>query len=140
MNSFKEYVKEVEDSENKQSNDNNILDKIVDFFTTNPEPKDDEVHKLADDLGIEHSELEAKIYGFVGAIFGGGKSHGKEVDQAAAEEGAKVEKEHIVDNEYGQRIALKIGKDHIAELGTEYYPALDKMEKELSNSEDKGNE
>lgn len=41
--------------------------------------------------------------------------------------GTKVEKEHTPN----PKIAREIAKDHLAELGSKYYPALHKMEKKL---------
>lgn len=44
--------------------------------------------------------------------------------------GAKVEREHTNDPD----IAKEIARDHVKELGSAYYPALDKMEKKLKRN------
>lgn len=44
--------------------------------------------------------------------------------------GAKVEREHTKDPD----IAKEIARDHVKELGPKYYPALDKMEKNLKRN------
>ena len=48
-------------------------------------------------------------------------------DEAKIHEGAKIEFEHTCDGELAERIAM----DHIAEMGYNYYPELEKMERKL---------
>jgi hypothetical protein len=48
-------------------------------------------------------------------------------DERKIHEGAKVEFEHTCNGELAERIAM----DHIAEMGYDYYPELEKMEKKL---------
>jgi hypothetical protein len=64
----------------------------------------------------------------------GGKADGKapsDFDEKALQKGQKVELEHTDDYD----TALEIAMDHITELGNEYYPELDKMEKKLKDKE-----
>lgn len=64
----------------------------------------------------------------------GGKADGKapsDFDEKALQKGQKVELEHTDDYD----TALEIAMDHITELGDEYYPELDKMEKKLKDKE-----
>lgn len=44
--------------------DQEVIDrnKLITFFKNNPNPKDEAVHKFAEENGIEHSHLEEKIY------------------------------------------------------------------------------
>lgn len=37
-------------------------DEIVRFLRNHPEPEDDELHQLAEQLGVEHSDLEEEVY------------------------------------------------------------------------------
>jgi len=48
-------------------------------------------------------------------------------DESKIHEGAKIEFEHTCNGELAERIAM----DHIAEMGYNYYPELEKMEKKL---------
>ena len=55
------YLKEEENDMQK------IHDKIKEFFKKNPSPSDEQVHKYAEEIGIEHDELEKHIYMMLGA-------------------------------------------------------------------------
>lgn len=43
-------------------NEDSVDDKLIQFFKDNPNPSDEKIHKLADELNIDPHELEAKIY------------------------------------------------------------------------------
>ncbi len=91
-----------------------------------------------DDLGRTGRRL-AKAKGLPtdsewGDQLAGGKADGKapsDFDEKELQKGQKVELEHTDDYD----TALEIAMDHITELGDEYYPELDKMEKKLKDKE-----
>jgi hypothetical protein len=112
----------------KEGNEEDVLEAIMDFFADNPSPPDDEVHKLAEKLGLEPDDFEAKIYSVLGSILGTGKSKKekfteKDADPKELKMGIKVEMEHTKNKTIAKRIAL----DHLAEL-PDYYTRLLKME------------
>jgi hypothetical protein len=43
----------------------NVEDKVLQFFKDNPNPNDDQVHELAESLGISPHDLETVIYGLL---------------------------------------------------------------------------
>lgn len=124
--SFKEFIKEAEESKD------DIEQKIIEFFVENPYPEDSKVHNFAKELGIEPDDFETKIYKILSSFLSEGKSKSKNVDinSELLEKAIKIEMEHTTSRE----ISLKIVKDHVAELGWEYYDALIKMEKTLEKS------
>lgn len=109
---------------------------IWDWFKLNPYPNDKEVHKLALQLGIEHEELETKIYSLVSCFINGGYSVDKnlialEVPDEILDKGIEVEYEHVDFNcDWAKLISEKIALDHIAESFL-YYDELEKMERKL---------
>ena len=112
----------------KEGNEEDVLEAIMDFFADNPAPPDDDVHKLAEKLGLEPDDFEAKIYSVLGAILGTGKAKKekfteKDADPKELKMGIKVEMEHTKNKTIAKRIAL----DHLAEL-PDYYTRLLKME------------
>ena len=124
MRRFREFM--VEGSEK----DNKIYDEIMDFFADNPKPNDDEVHDLAEKLGLDAHKFEAYIYAILGSILGTGEAKKKkitekDVDPKELKMGIKVEMEHTKNKAISKRIAL----DHLAEL-PDYYSRLLKMEGE----------
>ncbi len=104
-----------------------IREKLIEFFTKNKYPKDDEVHKLAEDLGIPPDELETEIYALLTDFFAMGKfnENSKTVDPEQLKMGIKVEMEHT----FEPLIAERIAKDHLVEISN-YYTKLKKMESE----------
>lgn len=124
MSKFKYYLNEGKDSEDK------FLTSIVDFFSENPNPPDDDVHDLAEKLGLEPDDFESKIYSVLGSLFGAGNSikkkiTEKDVDKNELKMGMKIEMEHTTN----KLVAKKIALDHLAEF-PDYYTRLAKMEKE----------
>ena len=123
MKRFREFMTEGSDKDNK------ILDKIMDFFADNPAPPDDDVHDLAEKLGLEPDDFESKIYFVLGSILGTGEAKKKKFTEKDADPkelkmGIKVEMEHTSNKAISKRIAL----DHLAEF-PDYYTRLLKMEK-----------
>jgi hypothetical protein len=101
---------------------------ILDFLKKNPSPKDELIHKLADKMGIETDEFEAKVYAILGSFIGQGRAkekgvEEKDVDKEQLKMGIKVEMEHTNNPTLSKRIAL----DHLAEI-PDYYTRLKKME------------
>jgi hypothetical protein len=107
--------------------ENDITSNIIDFFKGNPKPNDENVHKLANDLGIDEHKFEEIIYELLGAFFGAGKSKNfkGEYNKDELEKGIEIEMEHTTSPVIAERIA----KDHLAEI-PDYYTRLIKMEKE----------
>lgn len=104
-----------------------IREKLIEFFTNNKYPKDDKVHKLAEDLGMAPDELETEIYALLTDFFAMGKfnENPKTVDPEQLKMGIKVEMEHTSE----PLIAERISKDHLVEI-SDYYTKLQKMESE----------
>ena len=124
MRNFREFITEGSEKDDK------VFTAIMDFFADNPTPPDDDVHDLAEKLGLEPDDFEAKIYAVLGSILGTGKAKKekfteKNADKKELEMGIKVEMEHTKNKAIAKRITL----DHLAEL-PDYYTRLLKMEKE----------
>lgn len=109
-----------------------IHEKIRQFFLKNSKPNDDQIHKFAEDLGIEHSKLEEMIYHKLGSFLGEGKSKDFKgtYDPKQVKMGIKVEMEHTSCPFIAQRITW----DHLAEI-PDYYTRLAKMEKDAGIEE-----
>lgn len=103
----------------------NIHRNIIDFFSKNPSPKDDEVHALADKLKMDPHSFEQHIYMILGSFLGAGRSKDFKgnYDPEQLKMGIEVEKEHTTSAAVAERIA----KDHLAEI-PDYYTLLKKME------------
>ena len=124
MRNFREFITEGSEKDDK------VFTAIMDFFADNPTPPDDDVHDLAEKLGLDAHKFEAKIYSVLGSILGTGKAKDKKFAEKDADKkelalGIKVEMEHTKNKTIAKRIAL----DHLAEFG-DYYTRLLKMEKE----------
>lgn len=106
---------------------NQIKRSILEWFMKNPYPKDDDVHKFANEMGIDPHEFENHIYSILSSFLSEGKSKGKNnnYDQVQISMGVKVEMEHTT----CPIISEKIAWDHLAEI-PDYYTRLAKMEKE----------
>jgi len=104
-------------------------DRILDFFAANPNPNDDQVHKLADKLGIESDKFEGMIYKLLSSLIHlkGSEIPDEKFDAEELKMGIEVEKEHVENAEVSKRIA----KAHLVEL-PDYYTRLKKMEGEHS--------
>jgi translation elongation factor EF-Tu-like GTPase len=110
--------------------DERIYSEIMEFFADNPSPQDEEIHALADKLGIDEHKFEAYIYAILGSILGTGEAKKKKFTEEDAnpeelKQGIKIEMEHTKNKAVAKRIAL----DHLAEL-PDYYTRLTKMEEE----------
>ena len=111
--------------EPEQSSD--VEKEVVDFFATHKTVKDDDVHTLADKLGVDKHKFEEIIYKLLSDFFANGRSGGKpdsDYDAGKLSEGIQVEMEHT-SNKY---VAAKIAKDHLEE-SLDYYTDLKNMEK-----------
>ena len=103
---------------------------IMDFLKNNPAPKDEAIHDLAEELGIEPDDFEAEVYKILGSFLGYGRAKDKKLDEKKVDKeqlrmGIKVEMEHTNNPVISKRIAL----DHLAEI-PDYYTRLKKMEKD----------
>ena len=124
MRTFGDFIREGSDKDEK------IYNEIMDFFSDNPNPPDEQVHELAEKLGMDAHKFERYIYSLLGSILGTGEAKKKkitekDVDKKELKLGTKVEMEHTKNKAIAKRIAL----DHLAEL-PDYYTRLMKMEKE----------
>jgi hypothetical protein len=122
MRTFGAFISEGSEKHEK------IYNAIMDFFSDNPNPPDEEVHELADKLGMDAHDFERYIYALLGSVLGTGEAKKKkvtekDVDKKELEMGIKVEMEHTKNKAIAKRIAL----DHLAEL-PDYYTRLTKME------------
>lgn len=120
--SFRKFITEGSEKDDK------IYTAIMDFFADNPSPPDDDIHDLAEKLGIDAHKFEAYIYSILGSILGTGRAKNKkftekDADKKELEMGIKVEMEHTKNKAIAKRIAL----DHLSEL-SDYYSKLKKME------------
>lgn len=110
---------------------------LIDLFCSKKKIKDHEdLHELAEELGIEPSLLEEKVYALIQAFFSEGRymsSDAGNIDSKELEMGDKVELEHTKSPIIARRIAL----DHLAEL-PDYYTRLAKMEGEGKETSDGG--
>lgn len=119
---------------------------IKKFLKNNPNPKDSQIHALADKLGIDTHKFEEHVYMILGDMLKnenkdmvkGGKAdkmdpqkiadkHGVSVDEInkQIEMGIKVELEHTD----SKQLAREISMDHLMEI-PDYYTRLTKMEKD----------
>lgn len=119
---FGEFIREGSEKDEK------IYSAIMDFFADNPNPPDEDIHELAEKLGIDSHKFEAYIYSILGSILGTGEAKKKkftekDADKKELEMGTKAEMEHTKNKAIAKRIAL----DHLAEL-PDYYTRLTKME------------
>ena len=64
---------------------------IIDFFEESPHPEDQEIHALAEKLGIDKHEFEEIIYKILGDTV---SKNAMEIPKDELEKGIKVEKEH----------------------------------------------
>jgi len=103
--------------------------KIIKWFQENPYPNDDQVHALAEELGVNHHGFEKEIYSILSSLLSEGYSKGKDVkhDPKELKMGIKVEMEHTTN----PIISRKIAMDHLVEI-PDYYTRLAKMEKEAN--------
>jgi hypothetical protein len=95
---FQDYIKENEEMEiNKEQEEMNA--KIVAFFTQDEPIDDEKVHAFAEEIGIEYSELENKIYTMLKDLLMA-KESGEEENK---EDVVDVEVEECDTNMYGQK-------------------------------------
>lgn len=116
---------------------------IKKFLKKNPKPSDDQVHELAEKLGIDPHKFEEHVYMILGSLLknedkipGGkadkltaedvAKKHGVSVEEIEKQiaMGVKIEMEHVDSKDLAREISL----DHLEEM-PDYYTRLAKMEK-----------
>lgn len=128
--SFQEFLVEQEVSKKEEENDK-VMGGIIDFFSTHSKPTDDDIHKLAEELGIDEHKFEEKIYELLSSFLNAGRYKEKpltEIDEDQLKRGIEVEMEHSRNKAIARRISL----DHMAEFpGKDYYKALKDMEEKL---------
>lgn len=116
-----------------EAKEDNIEQKIFDFFKDNKNPPDEKIHNLAEKLKVNPHKFEAAVYKILSSFLGKGRfvESGKsaDFDEEQVKMGIKIEMEHTSDPEIAKRIAY----DHLTEIpGTGnddgYYSLLKKME------------
>ncbi|MCK9155360.1 MAG: hypothetical protein M0P12_04505 [Paludibacteraceae bacterium] len=106
---------------------------IVDFFSKKESVNDNDIHALAEKLGLDPHEFEGRIYGILSGFLHQGKSKGNGFgshgipDKDLFDKAVEIEMEHTTI----PSLAKKIVSDHVAEAGWGYYTALIEMEKKL---------
>jgi hypothetical protein len=109
-----------------EEKDNDALkSKIIDFFKSNPKPKDSMIHSFAEKEGIDTHKFEEVVYDILGSFLGYGRSKdfkGK-IDTKELKMGIEVEMEHTGN----EMIASRIAHDHLSEIPN-YYTLLKAME------------
>ena len=129
-----------EDDENKTSGSSNpeLENIIISFFQDTDNITDEDIHKLAEILGIPTDELETNIYTILKKLINK-QNIGKHsfvsdnnYNKKELDLGEEIEKEHTSDS----KIAKEIAKDHLTEL-PDYYSRLRKMEKNENNNKNK---
>ena len=114
-------------------------EKIIAWFSENPNPSDKDLHAWAEENSFDIHEVETIVYKLATKMvqfLTGGRAvqKGVETDSVDAKElemGIAVEKEHTTDAETAERIAV----DHLSEL-PDYYTRLAKMEGESKPEEE----
>ena len=104
---------------------------VIDFFKSNPNPADADLHKWAEGKNYDVHEVETIIYTlatkYVNILSGGQADKKKvterDVDPKELAMGMEVEKEHTSDESTAKEVAL----DHLVEIPN-YYTKLKKME------------
>ena len=127
---MKRYIRRFKEEDSQATlTDTSIPKRIQEFILANPFPKDDKLHGLADDLGIDADELEQYVYAFLTLVLVGGKSKGKDVEASKEnmDIGHKIEIEHCEydsDNKVVKAmqdiLIHKIAMDHLAETNSYY--------------------
>jgi hypothetical protein len=115
---------------------------VAEFLQRHPNPTDERFHAWAEGKGVAPDKAEAIAYRLATAqarFREGGKANEtgtklSAIPPAKLAEGAKIEAEHTSDQPTQRRIAA----DHIAELGTGYYPALKQLEERLKKTAAEG--
>lgn len=104
-----------------------IQDSIINYFSSNPNPSDKDVHALAKSLNMDEHKFEEEIYKVLSSLVNlkGYDAEDTEFDPKELEIGIRIEKEH----HNHPLIRKNIAKAHLLELD-DYYTRLVKMEKE----------
>jgi len=115
-------------------------EKIIAYFSENPNPSDKDLHAWVEENGFDIHEVETIVYKLATKMvlfLTGGRAiemglSPKSVDSNELKMGISIEKEHTPDEETAERIAI----DHLAEL-PDYYSRLKKMEGEGEKESEK---
>jgi len=144
------FLKLKEEDSLSDLTDVDLVDKLVEFIRANPFPKDDALHKFAEENKIDADMMEQYVYAMLTLILCGGKSKGKEI-KASDENiniGKKIEIEHVEydsDNKVIKKmqdvLIQKIYSDHLFEDSEYYISGVDfktelKAEGKMKESED----
>jgi hypothetical protein len=122
----------------KAADEQEVKDRIAELLSKNPNPSDDNVHELAEQLGVSPHDLEEVVYKMLSEqlthrdkIPGGRADDNvpEDFDPEQVKMGIKIELEHTDDPKLAREIAL----DHLSEI-PDYYTRLIEMEKEAESA------
>lgn len=119
--SFKQFLTEQEVSKKEEENDK-VMGAIIEYFSTHDKPDDKEVHKMAEDLGIDPHELENKIYSLLVDLFNAGKFKESPIEPDEEELKKGIEYELEVHTK-SKAIARKLAIDNIS-YKKDYYSKI----------------
>jgi hypothetical protein len=111
------------------SKSDKTIERIIEFFSDNPNPPDKKIHALAEKLKINPHKFEGMIYGLLSDIINFPKVKESEVNAKELAMGVKVEMEHTSYPSIAKQIALS----HLKEI-EDYYTRLKNMEIEAKRS------
>ena len=109
----------------EMESDKTLKRELIAYLKSTKDPKDSDVHAIAEKFQVSPSEVEQLIYRILAEFLSGGLSKGKilPVEGDELSMGIKTEMEHTKDKD----VAEKIARDHLAE-DPKYYSKLKEME------------
>jgi glucan biosynthesis protein len=97
IRTFQDYIKENEENEEQKKQDE-MNTKIVAFFTQDEPIDDEKIHAFAEELGIDYSELENKIYAMLKDLLMAKESGEEEiVDESTIKENENDKTKIVID-------------------------------------------
>lgn len=115
----KKSKKKEKDDDEGHFPDEETQTKIVEFFLDNPAPEDEEVHAFAEELGLEHDELEEHIYALFSELLAAQEE--PEVEEAI-DEAADPDIKKIAAELYALSKARQIHPKGHFDSGKRWYP------------------
>jgi len=109
-----------------------LREDVIFFLKMNQNPDDADLHEWAEENSYDVHEVETEIYKlatkFVNFLTGGRSNvvgiDENDFDKEELKKGIEVEKEHTIDEDVAEKIAL----DHLSE-SNKYYTLLEELEK-----------
>ena len=110
--SFQKFLVEKEVSQKEETNDK-IMGAIIEYFSTHEKPDDKEIHKMAEDFGIDPDEMENKVYSLLIDLFNAGKFKENPIEPNEEELKKGIEYE-LETHTKSEAIARKLALDNLA--------------------------